>query len=89
VASLPLPPSPSGAPETPEALYDRLRLHDPDVVNLWSHQADALRAYYVEHRSRSDVAVELPTGAGKTLVGLLIAEWRRQKARPAGGVRRV
>jgi len=24
------------------------------------------------------VAIELPTGAGKTLVGLLIAEWRRQ-----------
>jgi superfamily II DNA or RNA helicase len=27
----------------------------------------------------SDVAIELPTGAGKTLVGCLIAEWRRRK----------
>jgi Type III restriction enzyme, res subunit len=78
VPSLPLPPSAAGAPETPEALYDRLRVHDSDVVNLWSHQADALRAYYVDYRTHSDVAVELPTGAGKTLVGLLIAEWRRQ-----------
>jgi superfamily II DNA or RNA helicase len=25
------------------------------------------------------VAIELPTGAGKTLVGCLIAEWRRRK----------
>jgi hypothetical protein len=27
----------------------------------------------------NDVAIELPTGAGKTLVGCLIAEWRRRK----------
>lgn len=26
-----------------------------------------------------DVALQLPTGSGKTLVGLLIAEWRRRK----------
>lgn len=76
---LPLPSSPAGAPETPEALYDRLRIHDPEVVNLWSHQADALRSYYDAHRDHPNVAIELPTGAGKTLVGLLIAEWCRQK----------
>ena len=37
-----------------------------------------LRAYYQTHRTSQDIAIELPTGAGKTLVGLLIAEWRRQ-----------
>ncbi len=26
-----------------------------------------------------DVALQLPTGSGKTLVGLLIGEWRRRK----------
>ena len=49
--------------------------------HLWSHQADALRTYYDEHRGSQDVALEFPTGAGKTLVGLLIAEWRRWKLR--------
>jgi hypothetical protein len=76
---LPIPSASGAAPETPEALYDRLRVSDADVVNLWSHQADALRDYYSKHVADADVAIELPTGAGKTLVGLLIAEWRRQK----------
>ncbi|WP_443218004.1 DEAD/DEAH box helicase [Pseudonocardia sp. TMWB2A] len=30
------------------------------------------------HLSSPDVVLELPTGAGKTLPGLLITEWRRQ-----------
>ena len=45
---------------------------------LWSHQADQLRTYAKDHRATLDVALELPTGSGKTLVGLLIAEWRRR-----------
>ncbi|MEV8000843.1 DEAD/DEAH box helicase [Pseudarthrobacter oxydans] len=45
---------------------------------LWSHQADQLRQYHTEHKDRSDVALELPTGSGKTLMGLLISEWRRR-----------
>lgn len=36
-----------------------------------------LRAYAGQHIDTSDVALELPTGSGKTLVGLLLAEWRR------------
>jgi len=36
-----------------------------------------LRAYYDEHGKHTDIALQLPTGSGKTLVGLLIAEWRR------------
>jgi hypothetical protein len=50
---------------------------------LWSRQADVLRAYdRLKGKSGqfpADVAIELPTGAGKTLVGCLIAEWRRRK----------
>ena len=46
--------------------------------HLWAHQADALRTYYEEHRDTPDIALEFPTGAGKTLVGVLIAEWRRR-----------
>jgi hypothetical protein len=49
------------------------------VDNLWSEQADVLRLYVEGHVDSDDVALELPTGSGKTLVGLLIAEWRRLK----------
>lgn len=59
-----------------EVLFRDLKNRDPKIQHLWSHQADILREY---HKSvdKLDVALELPTGAGKTLVGLLIAEWRR------------
>ena len=50
---------------------------------LWSRQADVLRAYdRLNDKSGqfpADIAIELPTGAGKTLVGCLVAEWRRRK----------
>lgn len=75
---LPVPLRRQLPPETPEVLYDALQGSDPNVRHLWSHQADALRTYYEEHRETGDVALEFPTGAGKTLVGMLIAEWRRR-----------
>ena len=38
-----------------------------------------LRTYVQKAMDTSDVALQLPTGSGKTLVGLLLAEWRRRK----------
>lgn len=38
-----------------------------------------LEAYASKGLKSSDVALQLPTGSGKTLVGLLIADWRRIK----------
>jgi len=35
----------------------------------------------MDHVDKHDIALELPTGSGKTLVGLLIAEWRRRTKR--------
>jgi len=70
-----------GAEETtldPEALFRDLKGRAQEIKHLWSHQADLLRAYHTRHVNTSDVAIELPTGAGKTLVGLLIAEFRRR-----------
>jgi Helicase C-terminal domain/DEAD/DEAH box helicase len=64
-------------PESPEALFRELRPRDPNVRDLLLRQGDALRAYHAVDSSSTDIAIELPTGAGKTLVGLLIAEWRR------------
>jgi Type III restriction enzyme, res subunit len=74
---LPLPPRQAEPPETPEELFGRLQVRDPGLDNLWSQQADVLRVYAQSHQGSADVALELPTGSGKTLVGLLIAEWRR------------
>ncbi|WP_157748353.1 DEAD/DEAH box helicase [Micromonospora echinaurantiaca] len=62
----------------PEALFGELPRTPRGVGALWSHQADQLRTYAEDHRDSPDVALELPTGSGKTLVGLLISEWRRR-----------
>ncbi|WP_067220976.1 DEAD/DEAH box helicase [Stappia indica] len=48
----------------------------PDVM---PHQKEILEAYAAKHQSSADLALQLPTGSGKTLVGLLIADWRRVK----------
>lgn len=64
-------------PENPEALFRDLKGRSAIIKHLWSHQADVLRAYHTRYLKSSDVALQLPTGSGKTLVGLLIAEYRR------------
>lgn len=79
MARLPLPKARPEAPGSPEELFGRLHITDERLDNLWAEQADVLRIYAEAHVDDSDVALELPTGSGKTLVGLLIAEWRRLK----------
>ena len=62
---------------SPDQLFRELpRRKYPDVL---PHQQSILQKYaeFAEHET--DVALQLPTGSGKTLVGLLIAEWRRRK----------
>ena len=68
-------------PVDPEALFGELPRTPKGVGALWSHQADQLREYASVHRDTADVALELPTGSGKTLVGLLVSEWRRRSLR--------
>ena len=62
----------------PEGLFKELKNRSTDVRDLYAHQADILREYYGKHLNSTDVSLELPTGSGKTLVGLLIAEYRRR-----------
>lgn len=64
-------------PKSPSLLFRDL-VRDPSVKFLWEHQAKLLEDYHRDHRSNRDVAIELPTGSGKTLVSLLIAEFRRR-----------
>lgn len=64
-------------PETPDRLFRELtRRKFPDAL---PHQAEIMQAYAMQGTNHPDVALQLPTGSGKTLVGLLIAEWRRRK----------
>jgi hypothetical protein len=63
--------------ESPEALFRDIRTKK--IPGLLSQQADLLRVYVAEAVNHPDVALQLATGSGKTLVGLLIGEWRRRK----------
>lgn len=62
----------------PEALYRQLNRGPGSPAALWVHQAEVLRSWSRTYQHSKDVAVELPTGAGKTLVGALVAEFRRE-----------
>jgi hypothetical protein len=65
------------APDSPdELLRDLPRRKIPDVL---PHQREMMKSYAENALEEADVALQLPTGSGKTLVGLLIAEWRRRK----------
>lgn len=71
---------PKAAPTyaTPEELFAKLPNRAKTHGYLRGPQTDALRDY-ASLRDKSDIACELPTGTGKTTVGLLIAEWRRRQ----------
>ncbi len=65
--------TPVPAPESIERVI--LDARPRKIESLWAQQADVLRSY--DASSASDIAIRLPTGSGKTLVGIAIAEWRR------------
>jgi Rad3-related DNA helicase len=51
----------------------------PKFHALWPAQAQVLSTYDTEYALKPDVAIELPTGSGKTLIALLIAmAWSRE-----------
>lgn len=67
----------TAAPDSPEQLFmDFPRRKYSGVLD---HQGQILRTCGTTALQSSEVALQLPTGSGKTLVGLLIAEWRRRK----------
>jgi superfamily II DNA or RNA helicase len=50
---------------------------------LWPSQEFVLSQYGSDYSAARDLAIELPTGGGKTLISLLIAESWRQRGQPA------
>lgn len=49
------------------------------ATGLLDHQAMMLESYMGKYYNSKNVALELPTGSGKTLIALLIGEFRRLK----------
>jgi hypothetical protein len=70
------PPS-EGVPDSPEKIL--LQLPRRKIPSVLLHQGQIMQRYVSEAQAAQDVALQLPTGSGKTLVGLLIGEWRRRK----------
>lgn len=67
----------TSAPDSPEKLI--LELPRRKIKGVLLHQGEVLKAYAERGVDVGDLALQLPTGSGKTLVGLMIAEWRRRK----------
>jgi len=66
-------PARNTKPLDPIAIFER-RPSLPNTPNdLWRGQTEALSEWH-KNRSKSDVFIALNTGAGKTLVGLLVAQ---------------
>jgi hypothetical protein len=65
---------------SPGELYRDLPRRPGAVPGLWAHQSEMLKTF-TSKVNKPDVALELPTGTGKTLTGLLVAEWTRRSRR--------
>lgn len=62
---------------SPQEMYDDYK--NRRINGIQDYQSKMLDSYMNEGIDKSDVALELPTGTGKTLIGLLIGEYRRRK----------
>lgn len=60
-------------PVDPVELFQKLKVSDPGINDLWLAQGDALRQWH-ENREKDNIGIVLNTGSGKTLVGLLVAQ---------------
>ena len=59
-------------PTDPQEIFNKLTLRG-SIENIWQPQAKALQDWH-EKRPDRDIVVQMNTGGGKTLVGLLIAQ---------------
>src|SRR2546425_8582458 len=63
----------------PRKVFSGLDISPRFQAGLWDPQDDALALYASNAAALRVAAIELPTGAGKTIIGLLIAEAYRQE----------
>jgi len=61
----------------PEALFADIK--QKKSPGLLSQQADIIRRYMADAIDLPDVSIQLATGQGKTLIGILIGEWLRKE----------
>jgi hypothetical protein len=73
--------STAAIPSDPIQLYRKLAETNDGPESLWFHQGTVLLDWHKNHAADHDVAIELPTGAGKTLVGGLIGDYQRRSFR--------
>lgn len=62
---------------TPQEMYSDYKKRT--ISGPLDYQSDMIDLYMKNGYDKKDVALELPTGSGKTLIGLLIGEYRRRK----------
>lgn len=72
-------PPPPFVPDSPEKII--MDLPRRKILGVLLHQGELMRTYRATAVTAPDVAIQMPTGSGKTLVALMIAEWRRRKFR--------
>lgn len=63
--------------DSPESLFRDIKTKK--IPGPLADQADLWREYQEKAIDKPDVSLQLPTGGGKTLAGIVLAEWRRLK----------
>src|SRR3972149_2301971 len=63
----------------PNQLFKTLSLNPSgQIKRLWAIQEEVLEIYFTKLKDSKRVAIELPTGSGKSIISLLILQmWRR------------
>lgn len=64
--------------QSPVAMYHDNKFANKTIMGLLDYQRDMLEEYMKQY-STKNTGIELSTGSGKTLVGLVIGEFRRRK----------
>ncbi len=64
--------------ESPVDMYHDYKSSNKTIMGLLDYQSTLINEY-MKKVDDKNIAIELPTGSGKTLVGLVIGEYRRRK----------